>query len=81
MKRRIRTTINFLGTTLLIFVIYLNFFYQNRIQPPFDSDMKRPAFGDSVNKKLPVKSDETPAIQLQGNTSKGDQLEPFSRKH
>ena len=80
MKRRIRTTINFLGINLLIFAIYLNFFHHDKTDQPTASDLKRPAFGDSEKIKLPVKQDETPALQLQGQATNGDQLQPFSKK-
>ena len=79
MKRRIRNTINFLGINLLIFAIYLNFFHRDKMTLPVVSDMKCPAFGDSDNKRLSVKTNETTTNQLQSHLNSDEQLKPFSR--
>lgn len=56
MKRRLRRMINFLGTNLLIFALYLNFFHRDKQEQPVQTGLKRPAFGDSNALKDPIKA-------------------------
>ncbi len=55
MKRRLRRMVNFLGTNLLIFALYLNFFHRDKQDQAAGPVLKRPAFGDSNGVKDPIK--------------------------
>ncbi len=72
MKRRIRRMVNFVATNLLVFAIYLNFFHKDRHEPRPADSLKRPAFGDTDQKKDAIRAHRESSIHLKEQAALAD---------